>query len=102
MSNNYPDTWKEEKENKYYKEYLKEKDKIKEKYPQDITSQTHYARAWYVKEQRELHLQYIKEVCDLMFEPNGKFQEFIWDSMPAHKKEEMEKRIRGSIYSKSV
>jgi hypothetical protein len=30
---------------------------------------------------REEHLEYIRRICDLMFEPNGIFQQFIWENM---------------------
>ena len=94
MSKSY---WEPEyayKESKYYKLFQEEKKQIVNKYPQHIFDDKHRP---YTKEDRELHLQYLKELADVIFTPDGNYQKFSWDIMTDVQKEEMEKIARGRL-----
>ena len=86
------------KENKYYKLFIEEKEELKSKYPKHIFDVTHRP---YTEEDREQHLQYLKELGDIIFTPNSNYQEFTWDIMAEVDKEEMKKRARGRMYGQT-
>ena len=75
------------RENKYFLKYAKQRDKIKEKYSDILVG--NWAKSGpppkkpipYDKEERDRFKEYLKEMGDLMFEPNGWFQKFIWDDL---------------------
>lgn len=90
----------EYKENQYYKEYEKLKEEIKSKYPAEIFIQdysTAKVKKDYLTKERFLYQQYLKELTDLIFQPDGLFQKFIWDVMSEVEKLEMERRTRGRM-----
>lgn len=96
------------KENKYYKLYNKQKQKIKEKYPPRIFdgtaksgrgSMTKLSEEYLAGNDRELFNQYLKELADLIFQPNGNYQKMVWDTMGEKDKLEMERIARGRKYS---
>lgn len=102
--NNYWDPQYTYKKNQYYKLFEEEKQKIKDKYPPHIFENTisglpsqKLYKKYIESNDRELYQQYLKELADLMFKPNGIFQEFVWDTMSQVEKEEMEKLARGRI-----
>ena len=80
------------KDNQYYKLYEQEKENIKLKYPSHIFDSKNKS---YTKEDREQHLQYLKELADLIFTPNSNYQKLTWDIMGEAERNEMEKRARG-------
>lgn len=95
------------KDNQYYKNYEVEKEEIKSKYPSEIfdnmsvSGQGKHQEMMYEEyistNQRELHKQYLKEIADLIFQPNGQFQEFTWDTMSEVSKDEMKRKARGRL-----
>lgn len=92
MSKKYYDPQYIYKEDKYYKLFEKEKENIKSKYPSHIFDDKSKT---YTKQDRELHNQYLKELSDLIFAPNGYFQKMIWDTMAEVDKIDMERKARG-------
>lgn len=94
-------------ENKYYKLYEEEKKKIKEKYPKEVFKfpnsgrrKENVQRDYIELGHREIHKQYLKEIADLIFQPNGNFQELTWDVMSEVHKLEMERKTRPSMQGK--
>lgn len=92
------------KENENYKKYLIQKEEIKKKYPSHIFEQPgsripskKVFQQYIDSGDRELHQQYLKELADLIFEPNGNFQHMVWDIIPETELIEMERRSRGRI-----
>lgn len=92
----------EYKENQYYKLFIEEKEKLKSKYPEEIFTEnmsgknTQKVFNEYLKEgHRELHLQYLKELADIIFQTDGNFQKFTWDTIGEVEQMEMERRARG-------
>lgn len=74
-----------------YRKYHKEKMKIRKRYPKDLLEGK--------KMSREEHIQYrayLKEVANLMFEPNGLFQTFIWNNLGETEKKIMESKAKNN------
>tara|TARA_R110000822_G_scaffold61319_1_gene151798 strand:+ start:3388 stop:3711 length:324 start_codon:yes stop_codon:yes gene_type:complete len=67
---------------KSYRNFLKEKEKLRAKYPNEPWKPQRQGRpnkeepyeSWW-----DEWLEYKKEITDLMFNPNGHFQNFMWD-----------------------
>jgi len=84
-----------------YLRYSKKKDKIKAKYSEDcfpswVPDGRKFITHQGTKEQRQKYQEYLKEVCDLIFEPNGDYQKFVWDFLtPQYEKTQQEFRARG-------
>lgn len=82
---------------KEYKKYWNKKQKIKENYNDSIF---YHARggndAYYKKGEQQEFREYLKEIGDLMWKPNGSFQKFCWDLINVHEKEQMNRRARGA------
>lgn len=96
----------EYKDNQYYKLFQEEKDQLKSKYPQEIfykpisgRDTSKECKKYIELGYRELHKEYLKELSDLIFKPDGTYQQFTWDIMPEVDKLEMEKKARGRFYS---
>ena len=90
--------------NKYYKKFLKQKEKIKEKYPPhlfEIPTSYSEMRKFKGSEEQLLWKQYIKELGDLMFQPNGWFQKFTWDVMSDSDKRDMMQRAKANTYGRT-
>ena len=94
------------KNNKHYKLYNKEKEEIKKKYPPRIFKHTAVSgqntmskltEEYMSGNDRELFNQYLKEIGDLLFQPNGNYQNMIWETMGEKDKLEMERKSRGKI-----
>ena len=93
-------------ENKYYKKYLKQKEKIQSKYPNVIVGEGEAriveglvrGKRVYTTEERNKHRKYLKELGDLMYKKGGWFQKFIWDSISVSEKIEMEKKATGKPF----
>lgn len=85
-------------ENEYYKKYYEQKQKIKERYPQDLWERPNGSKNALNKNYNNHHLwkQYIKEICDLMHEKEGWYQKFIWDTYSDSDKALMEQKARGN------
>lgn len=92
-------------QNENYKKYSVKKKEIKAKYPSEIfmlpTQGNHKENSTkenfriYIEQHRELYKEYIKELANLLFEPEGDFQQFTWDIIPEVDKKHMERRARG-------
>lgn len=100
----------EYKNNPYYIKFIQEKEEIKKKYPPEIfiTEYNNTGRRpkhieqlnkEYFAKHRSLHQEYLKELADLIFTPNGSYQEFTWDIMSDVEKLEMERKARGRYSS---
>lgn len=90
-------------ENEYYQKYQIQKQKIKDRYPEDL-----WNRPIGLARNRKLnynnhHLwkEYIKEVAELMLKPNGWYQKFVWDTYSDSDKALMEVRARGLGWGKN-
>lgn len=83
-----------------YLRYWEKKQEIKSKYPEDCfpnyTKGVGYALKSATEEQREQYKEYLKDIGDLLFEPNGDYQKFVWDELiPPGEREIQERRARG-------
>ena len=72
------------KELESYRIFLQEKKKIQNKYPTKPWDTRHPAGQGNYKNPYEQHWwddwqEYKKEISDLMFQPNGAFQDFVWE-----------------------
>lgn len=85
-------------ENEYYKKYYEQKQKIKERYPEDLWERPNGSKNALNKNYNNHHLwkQYIKEICDLMHKQDGWYQKFIWDTYSESDKALMEQKARGN------
>lgn len=90
-------------ENKYYERYNKEKQKIKDKYPEDLwyrpIGQARNRKLNY--NNHHLWKEYIKEIAELMLKPNGWYQKFVWDTYSDSDKALMEQKARGVGWGKN-
>lgn len=85
------------KQNEHYKKYYKQKQKILSKYPDTlIKSERQSGKRFFEKGEQELSRKYLKEIADLILEPNGHFQKFSWDLINSVDKLQMERTARGS------
>ena len=100
----YYDPAYEYKSNENYKEFLKQKEEIKQKYPScifEIIGRTENKttkelnQEYLSKGYREIHQQYLKELADLIFEPHGSFQNMSWDIMTEAQQVNQERLARG-------
>ena len=73
-------------DNKFYKKYIVQRDRIREKYTDlDISSNTPRGAPpkegfpEYTIKERNRHRKYLKEIGDLLYKKNGWFQKFVWD-----------------------
>lgn len=84
-------------DNPYYQQFLVEKNKIKERYPQELwqTPTSYKSAKIFDKELQLLWREYLKEVGDLILQPNGTFQEFVWDVMSETEKIYRETKANG-------
>jgi hypothetical protein len=100
--------WKpvyEYKNNPHYIKFTEQKEELKKKYPPQIFERpftggrsTKYIKEMkedYIQNEQSLHRQYLKEVADLIFEPNGSYQQLTWDMMGKAELLEMERKSRG-------
>lgn len=109
MANLYDPIY-EYKSNPYYIEFIKEKELLKQNYPPHLfhIEGTSGRAKKYIKKlnqeyidsgDRNLHQQYLKELLDLIFKPDGNYQQFTWDIMGEVEKLEMERIARGRYSS---
>lgn len=99
----------EYRNNPHYIKFTQQKEEIKKKYPPQIFDLTptsgrtsKYIDEYnknYVKNERSLHQEYLREVADLIFKPDGEFQHLTWEIIGEKEKLEMERRARGRLYS---
>ena len=86
-------------ENEYYKKYYEQKQKIKERYPQDLWERPNGSKNALNKNYNNHHLwkEYIKEIADLLLQPNGDYQKFSWEVLISDSdKVVMEQKARGN------
>jgi hypothetical protein len=91
--------------NKNYRNYLKKKLKIKEKYETHIfpcISGRGYNKKGLTDYQRDEYRKYLKELGDLIWKPNGSFFKFVQDAKPTVEKQQMEMRARGASMKRST
>ena len=77
--------------NEHYKIFFKKKQELKSKYPDVIWEippigqpkkyQKEKDAQEYINYYRKLHQEYLRELSDLMFQPEGEFQQFTSDIM---------------------
>jgi hypothetical protein len=105
MANSYDPAY-DYKNNPNYIKFIQQKEEIKKKYPPEIflTDYNNSGRRpkhiealnkEYVHKHRSLHKEYLKELADLIFQPNGSFQELTWDMIGEVEQLEMERKARG-------
>lgn len=70
-------------QNPFYKQHWDEKQEIKSKYPPILKMSKEEWETWK------------KEIVELIFRPNGAFQQFIWDTLSEHDKIEQDRRASG-------
>jgi hypothetical protein len=89
-------------ENKYYKKYFEQKQKIQERYPKDLWDRPSGAKQSLNHNYENHHLwrEYLKELCDLMLKPNGWYQKFVWDTYSQSDKDLMESRSKSNTYGR--
>lgn len=100
----------EYKNNPHYIKFTELKERIKQKYPQEIFELSDYTgksikqinkeTREYEEKYRHLHLQYLRELADLIFQPDGEFQLLTWDMISEVEQKEMERRARGRKMSR--
>jgi hypothetical protein len=87
------------KENKYYKKYLIQKEKIVSKYSDVIDNTPPRSgpvfEPPYTEKERNRHRKYLKEISNLLFKNNGNFQKFMWDTLSEVEKLQQEQIING-------
>jgi len=87
------------KENKYYKKYIIQKEKIVEKYIDVIDNSPVRSgpvfEPPYTQKERNRHRKYLKELSNLLFKKNGNFQKFMWDTLTEGEKLQQEQIING-------
>jgi len=87
------------KKNKYFLKYSEQRDKIREKYEdlfwKDKAGNPAKNARKYTEQDHKRYKQYLKEMGDLMFKPNGWFQKFYWDNLSDLDKEKMVRKARG-------
>jgi hypothetical protein len=83
--------------NAHYRNYDKKKESIKKKYPKSIFKKPSLGRTVdvYTDEERKLYQAYLKELTDLLFEPDGDYQKFTWEILSEQDKMIMERKARG-------
>lgn len=90
-----PKYLEERYDNKYYQKFNKEKQKIKEKYPAELFEiPREYKNHYYPMEHRRLYREYLKEIGDLMYQKEGWYQKFIWDTLSDSDKAEFERKLK--------
>jgi len=96
----YADNFKYEyKNNKYYKRYEIQRDKIRNKHDILVGNDIKDARkeVVYTKEDKEKFRAYLKDIADLLLKPNGWFQKFVWDDLSQEQQKIMERRSRSRL-----
>ena len=104
MANDWKPVY-EYKNNPHYIKFTEQKEELKKKYPPQIfvcpitsgrsTKYIKEIKEDYIQNEQSLHRQYLKEVADLIFEPNGSYQQLTWDIMGKVELLEMERKARG-------
>lgn len=85
---------------KSYRDYIKQKKKIQEKYPKEPwvnnrnKSQGNYKEDLY-EGWWEDWLSYKKDITDLLLKPNGSYQKFIWDTVSEKDELQLDIFMRG-------
>jgi hypothetical protein len=94
-------------QNENYIKYYELKLEIQSRYPREIWDATYTLK----KKQRKFDMtdefkeqwdEYKKEICDLILQPNGYFQEFVWDLMGEVDKLIQERRARGRMIKPKI
>jgi hypothetical protein len=88
MKINDGSTPKELLQNKNYKKYFEQRERIRKKYHDKLLSVTKYPN------QEKEWVKYKKQITDLLFKPNGYYQKFIWDMEQAQKDQEDAYKMR--------
>ena len=83
-------------DNQNYQRFLKQKNKIKERYAEDIwnykVDRNNFNRKEYQK--------YLKEIVDLMYKPNSNYQKFLWDIISPSDKKKMDSLANANHYGR--
>lgn len=89
-------------DNPYYKKFLVEKNKIKERYPKEVFQiyETPHKQVKNTKEHQIMYREYLKELGDLMYKPDGLYQKFVWDTMSDSDKALMEAKASANFYGR--
>jgi hypothetical protein len=82
-----------QEDNKHYQRYLKKKMKVRAKYDENLTNPR--AKNY----NKEEWAKYLKEIGDLVFQPNGWFQKYMWETLTEVEKQNRERKTRQSYRS---
>jgi len=85
-----------------YLKYWEKKQELKSKYPKNTFPNS--AKGFKAnnkpatEEEREDYKKYLKEIGDLLFQPEGDYQNFVWNHLTSeNEREQMERRARGRL-----
>lgn len=94
------------RKNPHYEKFYQEREELKKRYDENLLTHSSGEKKAAIEFERYInsdeinqYRQYLKELTDLIFQPNGNFQHFIWDIVSEVEKEEMERKARGRYHS---
>lgn len=76
--------------NTNYQKYLKQKQKITDSYPKKLLTE------WSIKgnqDEYKMYKRYLKRITNLLFEPKGYYQKFLWDMEQYEMEREEARRV---------
>lgn len=96
MRGNQPKYLVERESNKHWIRFNKQKQKIREKYPQELFEipAGYKKKEDYPLEQQKLYREYLKEMGDLIHKKDGWYQKFVWDTISESDKVLKERELR--------
>ena len=85
-----------------YRKYKIQKDKLKAKYPPSLFMGIYEGKRKVrcTTEERELYIEYIGKLMDIILKPNSHYQKYIWDTLSSSQKEFRELVSKGSTRRK--
>ena len=84
----------------HYEKYWNEKQELKKQYPSDLfvtTLGSGNHKLLYPQEERDLHKEYLSKLVDILVQPNGNYQKFVWESMSDIDKLQQERTASGRV-----
>lgn len=88
--------------NENYKEYHKLKTELRKKYDDRLFNYSVGDRwkktiNWYKEEGQEQYRNYLKELADIMFQPDSHYQRFTWDLISEQEQLIMRRKIKPRV-----